>query len=443
MKRNMRRAINRRNSDTIVFASPFAHIEGHYSSAAEYETAALRDTMRVALVTSQGMREGHVPKVPSFQVVGNAHSTLQRFLGRISKMTVARFPLMFLETFFCLTAACLISGKENAKVIFVCDPDPFLFIPHLLSLFFRQRSWLVSVLGVYGGGALDRKSLISSPVWKPLFRASIAGSRFAYLCQRESIREYYSCSFLGGVLRNNVHLLPPLVAATVQPLSVRQRHQARVELGVPMHDFMLLSFGALHEGKDLRIAISALRKLDGVFLVHAGRVDEATQIYISSMPTELKKRCLVHNRYVPEDKKSSYFFAADAVVLSYKESFLRTSSMLWESCRFGVPVVASRNAQTTELVESYGLGTLFEAENETSLVSAIKQLKSLGELEIGKLRGNCGRFCEDYSAENWSRHVLQIVQQMMNQGQVDGTRNLAQDEMAEASSVVPGEPDDS
>ena len=92
---------------------------------------------------------------------------------------------------------------------------------------------------------------------------------------------------------------------------------------------------------------------------------------------------------------------------------MSTSSLLWEACRFGIPVIASDNGQLKELIEAFQLGLLFTAQNADSLREAIIRFLSLKPEEIETLRENCRKFANEFSLEKWAQGCLEIYDSLL------------------------------
>jgi glycosyltransferase involved in cell wall biosynthesis len=75
--------------------------------------------------------------------------------------------------------------------------------------------------------------------------------------------------------------------------------------------------------------------------------------------------------YIPADDVETYFAACDAVVLSYRRSYLGASGVLAQACTYGKPVIASDAADLGAVVRAEKLGVLFRAEDSQDLASTI------------------------------------------------------------------------
>jgi glycosyltransferase involved in cell wall biosynthesis len=180
---------------------------------------------------------------------------------------------------------------------------------------------------------------------------------------------------------------------------------------------VFLSFGFLHAGKDVETIFRALKDVSGAYLLHGG--DQMFRLHLPDSINlvdkyDMQDRTIVNDHYIPEEEKPYYFFAADAIILSYTRQFLSTTSLLWQACRFGTPVIASDNGQLKELVETYQPGLLFSAQNSDSLRESIMRFINLKPEEVEALKDNCHRFASEFSLDSWARKCLEIYDRLMD-----------------------------
>lgn len=414
----------------VLYVCPFAHHPGHPPWAAINEPVALEEAgADVKLVTFCGIIDNFKAQVPEIIVAPAKYGLAHRFFGFVRRWTPTRWVLMFFETASTLIKAIAIKRRENYDVIYLRDGEPFLFMSHLLSLPFKDFNWIVSLtaaniyvpkmpkfrirslpLTVY---ILVLNFVVNSPVWRPLYRTSLSRNNFRFVTQNRAAERDYS-QYLGGIFGNRVQYLPIGVVSMNHDIQVSKR-EARHVLGLPQRKTIFLSFGAPHSGKDLDIIFRALQGMREVSLVHAGK----QAFSLGSNPSLLAERygmedrVVVKDHYVSEEDKLYYFFAADAIILSYTRQFLSTSSLLWEACRFGIPVIASDNGQLKELIEAFQLGLLFTAQNADSLREAIIRFLSLKPEEIETLRENCRKFANEFSLEKWAQGCLEIYDSLL------------------------------
>jgi len=415
----------------VLYVCPFAHYTGHFSWAAVHETQALAQAgVKVELLTFCGVTDGAEVKVPQSNV--RQHTTfgiplyhLANFLRRWKGIA---FISMFLEAFLTQSVAIRVKRKRGYDIIHLRDGEPFLFLPHLLSLALKDYSWVISLTGnnfINNSPQLaalrqDIRLLpyalyiktINCKFWKPVYQKSLAQNRFLFLTQNEIIKQITE-SYMGGILSGKVLCLPLGVSVTGRVLS---REETKRHFGLPQDKPVFLSFGFLHAGKDTETIFRALKDVPDAFLLHGGdegTVAEPLKLANLAIKYAMQERTIVRNYYIPEEKKPYYFFAADAIILSYTRQFLSTTSLLWQACRFGKPVIASDNGQLKELVESYHLGLLFKAQDAGSLREAITRFINLKPAEIKRMKDNCHRFVTEFSHEKWAQKCLEVYDSLL------------------------------
>ena len=413
----------------VLYVCPFAHYTGHFPWAAAHETQALaRAGAEVELLTFCGVVDEAEVEVPQLTVRSCIKLAipiyyLATFLGRWG---ATRWFSMFLEVCLTLAVAVRLKRKLNYDIIHLRDGEPFLFLPHLLSLPFQGYNWAISLTAsnIYPPPIPSIRpqnlglliytialKFINSRLWRPLYRVGLARNRFVFLTQNETSQRDYS-SYLQGVFDGKVVYLP---LGTDSVENVISKEEARQHLGLPQGKPVLLSFGAPHSGKDLETVLHALKDLPEVYFVHAGRqafglginLEEVAMDYIDA------DRMSIRNYYIPESEKPYYFFAADAAIISYARQFLSTTSLLWESCRFGTPAIASDNGQLKKLMEAFQPGLLFTAQDAASLRQAIIHFINLKPEEIQAMKDNCRRFSHEFSMEKWAQKCLDIYDSLL------------------------------
>lgn len=336
---------------------------------------------------------------------------------------------MFLEDFLTLARAIGLKRKLKYDIIHLRDGEPFLFIPFLLSLPCRGYNWVISLMGgnlFYTPPPLSttlRKNLslfvytlalkvINSNLWRYVYRRSLARNHFLFLTQSEAIKRDYD-SYLQGVFSGKIICLM-LGQNTVN--RIISKIEARQRLGLPQGKLLLLSFGACHPGKDVEVVFRAIKDVPDVVLVQGGK----HTFSVGPSPAKLAKdyamedRVIIKDYYIPEEEKPDYFFAADAVILSYTRQFLSTVSLLWDACHFGTPVIASDKGQLGDLIEAFPTGLPFTAQDANSLRQAIIRFINLKPEAIEIFKNNCQRFCDEFSIEKWAQRCLGLYEGLLS-----------------------------
>lgn len=416
----------------VLYVCPFAHYSGHPPGAAIHEPEALaRAGADVTLLTFYGIIDNTEVKVPHITVISRTKPprSMQRLVNLfLTRWSLLRWPIMFLENLWVLSKAVRLKRKLNYDIIHLRDGDPFMPIPFLISLTKGNLNWVVSLMG---GGlykptqlfAALRKDfrlfvytmalrIIHSKLWRPLYRRSLAKNRFLIMTQSEAGKQKYD-SYMQGLFSGKVTYL--MMGQGDMDKSV-SKEEARRHLDMPRDKPIFLSFGVPHPGKDLETVFRAVKDIPNVILVQAGK----STFSVGPNPTRLAEnyaivdKVMIRDNYIPEKEKPYYFFAADAVILSYTRQFLSTVSILWDACHFRTPVIASDNGQMGELVRAFQVGLLFKAQDTTSLKDAISRFISLKPDEIEVLKGNCQRFNREFSLDKWAQKCLEIYESLLS-----------------------------
>jgi len=417
----------------VLYVCPFAHYSGHPPWAAIHEPEALAQAgAEVTLLTSYGIIDETKVKVPHVIVLPRSRFPylLQRLVNLFfTRWALLRWAIMLLANFLTLVLAIRLKRKLKYDIIHLRDGDPFLFLPLLLSLPLRGYNWVVSLMGgnlFYTHPPLFktlRKDLrqfvytvalkvLNSKLWRQLYRRSLARNNFLFLTQSEAVKRDYEL-YLEGVFSGKVVCLILGHSRMTKGVS---KEKARRHLGLPQDKPLFLSFGASHPGKDLGVVFRALKNVPDVFLVQAGKY----AFSVGQDPTKLAQsyamqdKVIIRDYYIPEQEKLYYFFAADAVILSYTKKFLSTVSLLWDACNFGTPVIASDNGQLGELVQTFKTGLLFKAQDVASLRKAITRFLSLKTGERKVFKNNCQKFSDEFSIDKWAQGCLEIYEGMLS-----------------------------
>ena len=415
----------------ILYVCPFAHDFASYSFMAFHEGNALSQAgAEVELLTFKGLLDKAPMKIKQWTV--RRHITLSLPLYYLANlMRKSRYTRMFaklIEYSLTLMVAIRLKKKNNYDVLHLREGDPFLFILHLLNLPQRGNNWAVILIGAE---FIAQSSLQPSPwknpkqffgmvfiramnsnFWKPVFSRSSARNKFVYLTENEAIKNSYQ-PYMKGVLARNIFCLPLGVNRIDKTIS---KEEARKYLGIPTEKPVFLCFGSPHAGKEWEAIYIALKDIKDVFLLHGGnqRLDDrglSLQLPNSLSLSEkygVSDRVLIKDHYISEEEKPYYFFASDAIILSYTRQFLSNASSLWEACRFETPVIMSDNSQLKEIMDSYRPGLVFKAQDPDSLRETMMRFMDLSQEELLNFKENCRRFNEEFSINRWAKQCLLI-----------------------------------
>ncbi len=408
----------------VLYVCPFAHDLPSYSYMAFYETSALiRAGVSVDILTFNGTL-GEIPSGANLLFVKPNISLLLPIYYLSIVMRKFRCTMMAAKLIeFLLTITVAIKFKNKYDILHLREGDPFLFILHSLCLFCTKLRWVVVLIGKELTEYLSLKLLshrsikqsflllasfiMNGNFWQYIYRLSSLRNTFIYITENQAVQSQYE-AYVPGFFLGKVVWVPLGVneADTSIP-----REVARKYLGLSSDKFVFLCFGTPHWGKAWEVMYVALKGIKDTILLHAGN-----QRYGTGLPNSAELTCkydmddqvLIRDRYISEFEKPYYFFAADAIILSYTQQFVSNASSVWEACRFELPVIISDNPQLSYLIDSYKIGVKFKAGDSSSLRDAILYFISLDRQRKVLFGQNCKKFNTDFSSNRWITQCLDI-----------------------------------
>ena len=169
--------------------------------------------------------------------------------------------------------------------------------------------------------------------------------------------------------------------------------EARAKIGITREGPVLLFFGQIKEVKGLDLLIDAIptvrARFPGLTLVIAGRSwrQDFSRYMNKIEELDLARSCVIHHRYIPDDDVSTYYCAADVVVLPYRRIY--QSGVLLMAMSYGRAVVASDLEGMCEIVAHGETGFLFRAGDPASLADVI--IEALSDPETLETVARAGR----------------------------------------------------
>ncbi len=130
-----------------------------------------------------------------------------------------------------------------------------------------------------------------------------------------------------------------------QPAVVRDKREARAELGLPVDEITFVSIGFLQHHKGFDVGVEAMDSVQApahLHIVGSARVDHPEILgYVDelTMACARQPKTTLHRRFVSDVEFDLWLQAADAVVLPYREIW--SSGVIERARLFGVPIVAS------------------------------------------------------------------------------------------------------
>ena len=163
--------------------------------------------------------------------------------------------------------------------------------------------------------------------------------------------------------------------------SLIPRDKAMRSIGISGKDEqVILFFGQIKEVKGLDILIKAFASIATDFprarLVIAGRVwkDDFSKYHSLIQKNGIADRVKLHIRYIADEEVSTFYSAADVVVLPYRRIY--QSGVLLMAMSYGVPVLTSDLDAMREIVTDGVNGYLFKSEDSDDLAKSLRRTLS-------------------------------------------------------------------
>ncbi len=231
-----------------------------------------------------------------------------------------------------------------------------------------------------------------------------------YLVHTEQNRAQLEQAF--GVSRDRVRVVPHGIFEFYRDSELSQA-SAKERLGIPAHSKVLLCFGHVRPYKGTEDLIEAFkiaqRELPELFLVIAGKAwNEQLEAEIQAQLAGISNKLLFLD-YVPSSRIKEFFFAADAVVLPYRE-FAAQSGPGNIALAFEKPLIVSDVGGLPELVGDPG--SIFPAGNVPALAAVI--VSCLGNAErLARMAKDSARLRERFSWRRVAQDTLQAYDELL------------------------------
>lgn len=197
------------------------------------------------------------------------------------------------------------------------------------------------------------------------------------------------------------------------------QEKAREGLGIPSGKKVILFFGLIRRYKGLEYLVEAFRHvqahLDDAMLLVVGNIyaeDLEGFRYYSRLIEELRARgdTMCVSEYVPLEKVSSYFAAADLVALPYTKSY--TSAILLAAYAAGRPVIVTDTGALSEIVEEGKSGMIVPPRDAKALAKGI--IKIFQTPNKMREMGNHARHLAEttYSWEGIASRTISLYQRL-------------------------------
>lgn len=185
--------------------------------------------------------------------------------------------------------------------------------------------------------------------------------------------------------------------------------KVRKAWGIQDDQKVFLSFGYVRDGKNLDLAIRALKEVPEAVLVVAGSVastkDKNFDFYRSlADKLEVTNRCRFFEGFVSDEELGRYFSGTDFILLTYSGSFHSQSGVLNVAANVRKQILASASpSPMIEAVTKYQLGVTVEPDDKDAIVFGMRRMLR---------EQSTPRWDEYESSASWdenARRVLELV----------------------------------
>lgn len=276
-------------------------------------------------------------------------------------------------------AAYLLSVRLRiAKQVACARPDLVLwdsYAEYLSPLWVWPHTLLARVLGItYAANLHDPvRDYRVGPVWWHALSVRLAYLPFKFVLVHGKLAD-------PSPVPQGVGVFQVPVGVYDLPDPTVSREATRVRWGVKSPQKVFLAFGYLRDGKNLDLAICALKFVPDAFLVIAGAVpaakDKPFSFYRELADREgVAGRVAFHEGFVADDALGNYFAGADFVLLTYSASFHSQSGVLNMAAKARKPVLASASSSPLlESVQRFQLGVTVEPDSVAAIAEGMGAL---------------------------------------------------------------------
>ena len=406
---------------------PFGKHGGHHSPESQRATEALIDCgVSVTMVTFDGVIgnwTGTAKMERSFSVGSQYRVTwLLHQVTRLGQFLLLKPFTDLIETVSTTFLAFRESRREDYDAIHFFDGNPVFAVPLTAAIFTRNHNLVINIYGTPPGwwvrswiksfndllkkrdywsclrlirDRLTELGVVKS-VRKSLYRRAMSRNSCYFICHTKEIKESYK-EYLDGMFYDKIHVIP--LGRKKPEQKAVTLEQARDYLRLPQEAKILLHFGSYHAAKNIKVIFQAIQNMPKIFLLFfvgwLGRWDNVRNPALLAQEYGWAENTIVINQFVSEEEKQYYFYASDAILLTYTQETILSVSVINDACQFELPVIASDVGQLGEDVTTHSLGPTFIPDDPDSLHQAIVSFLDLTGAEIAATKANFHRFATE------------------------------------------------
>lgn len=272
--------------------------------------------------------------------------------------------------------------------------SPIWIWPHLMLALFRKTIYATNL-------HFPNRDHHIGPKWWQALAAKLSFKPFRIALAHKRI-------FPSSIIPKHIRTVEvPLGPDSVVPIKENPK-LIRKSWNVPRGKKVFLAFGHVRNHKNLDLVIRALADNPQAFLVIQGRVsnhrDRPLKYYqMLAEDLGLSKRVHISEDFVPDEKRKSYFEAADFVVATYSSAFHSQTATLITAAQSRRRILSSSGSSPMrDLVEHFGLGLHVEPDSSEAIADGMATLMN-AELPTPRW--------EDFDAyATWETNVTRLLE---------------------------------
>ena len=352
---------NHRNSVDILIHCPGSH--GAIADQVHKQATALHELgIRVLVLCSPGYLRTRPAEYPVISCMSEGATQEGGFVSR--KLAKAKQTILnqwlFAWQVFSKKPMIVLSGSHT-------DTQAALWIwPHMLLSHFCKIVYATNL-------HFSARDHAFGPQWWNVLCARLSFNPFRIALAHKRLSS-------STQLPRHIHPVEvPLGPESTQPVHQNPK-TIRANWKVSRGKKVFLAFGTIRNHKNIDLAIRALTDNPDVHLVIIGSVsshkDKPLKYYqMLADDLGLSKRVYISDEFVGDDKRLSYFQAADYILLTYAGSFHSQTATLTTAVNARRRVLASSGTSPMEdLVHHFGLGVYVEPDSSDAVADGMVTL---------------------------------------------------------------------
>ena len=395
----------------LLIIQPTGDKFGHFgitTTMLSYELAKLGHS--VTVVTNKlEINKFISPEKINFKLieVGNGKYCIEKFEREIAIHPLKYWFRYFLNSFVILNAALNLTKLKKYHGIYITDCE-FALASFLLKMNSAKLPPVIMQINASNFSFKDYPGNLFKKIYKSfqkeIFRMVVGKEISAF-----SIFGSWHSSRLSKQLKIKsqhfpIRVIPDAATNISNPLT---KMEARSKLGINYAGNIFLFLGLLRKDKgleDLAKAINIVKKeIKDFEVILAGfpfdyRESEIVNLFQIGQPDS---KILHHYlNYVSDKDISSYYYAADCLLLPYNKKYKGSTGPLTKgACTYSLPVIVSDVSEMGRITNDYNFGFVFKPGDYLELASQMKNFLSLTLAEKNILKNNTNKYGKDNS---WS-----------------------------------------